>query len=278
MVDPASGDPRRPETLIVTLQTPTISHARTGYLHKNMRFPLSVLSLFAAAVALISCSSDDSSGPGQPASGTEVYETPGSYIWTPDARDITAKITIIGAGGGGGGGADGLAFTQSYANAGGGGGGGGAGQVTVLDSLSLPKGTNYTVVVGPGGAGGARGRSAFPGEKGGASQFAAGTFVMGTAAGGFGGEGGSVSSTAQGVGGLGGGGFPAGVGGGNGVAGVPGEATGGAGGSGANNGTQYGTGGTGGAGGWVAAYTAQNGGAGLAGRSGIVKIEWSGYR
>jgi hypothetical protein len=64
----------------------------------------------------------------------------GSYVWTL-STNASADALIVGGGGSGGG-----------ANYGGAGGGGGGGTVETLSSYSVTESTNYTIIVGDGGA------------------------------------------------------------------------------------------------------------------------------
>jgi len=121
----------------------------------------------------------------------EAFLTPGTFNWNSGRYDRANGVVI----GGGGGGASGGQYTLN----GGGYGGKGAFYNTFFDGTLAPN-TNYTVVVGAGGAGGtATYDGSHPGESGQASSFR--DIVAG------GGAGGAIGSN-SGIRGGGGGGTP----------------------------------------------------------------------
>ncbi|HEY7424651.1 MAG TPA: Ig-like domain-containing protein, partial [Gemmataceae bacterium] len=91
---------------------------------------------------------------------------------------FTGTVTILCTAGGGGGGAGGN--FNAGTDAGGGGGGGGAIEVTV----GVTDGSNYTITVGAGGAGGLTASGQGGGQAGGDSSFALGSTIYCTANGG----------------------------------------------------------------------------------------------
>jgi len=128
---------------------------------------------------------------------TAITLTTGGTINFNNTSGTSITLNYIMIGGGGGGGAGG--WIGASANACGGSGGGG-GQI-VVGTTTITKATNYTVVIGNGGAATANmsqtGRNGFAGNNG-----AATTFNGITAAGGTGGNGGIYCSVAVGIAGA----------------------------------------------------------------------------
>jgi hypothetical protein len=81
------------------------------------------------------------------------YTSPGTYYYTIPEGKETVRISYCGASGGGGGGGN-----PSGGNVRGGGGGGGSAKVTVT-TVTIPAGTELTIVVGAKGNGGGAGSS-----------------------------------------------------------------------------------------------------------------------
>ena len=116
-----------------------------------------------------------------------IYNTPGTYTYSPSDSKVRA-IRVIVQGAGGAGGATQATGSGSFAAAGGGGGGGTA----ISDLLLATAGVNgATITVGSGGA--ANGNWATPGGNGGSSSF--GAFLSAT--GGAGGAGGQSNGLAN---------------------------------------------------------------------------------
>ena len=109
----------------------------------------------------------------------------GSYVWTL-STNASADALIVGGGGSGGG-----------ANYGGAGGGGGGGTVETLSSYSVTESTNYTIIVGDGGA--AVGQTS--NGKNGENSSIFGTTALGGGGGGRRGLSGITSGTTGGTGG-----------------------------------------------------------------------------
>lgn len=119
------------------------------------------------------------------------YTTNGTYTWTVPSGVTSATVQVWGAGGGGGG-----SYSSVALDGGWNGGGGGGGEFRQTTISNLTSGSNYTVVVG---AGGAYGTSQSSGSNGGFSSFGGTTIKA------FGGSGGGGSSlSAGGSGGPGG--------------------------------------------------------------------------
>lgn len=110
--------------------------------------------------------------------GQQAFTSPGTYSWIAPADVYQISAVCIGGGAGGGGG---------YA------GGGGAGGLGWKNAIPVTPGQSYTVVVGAGGAGGAKGATiweAGAGAHGGDSYFISTSTVCGRA-----GQGGTSATT-----------------------------------------------------------------------------------
>lgn len=186
-------------------------------------------------------------------SGSIVYTTPGTYLFTVPIGITLLTCTVVGAGGGGGG-----LWNPGDAWSGAGGGSGG---FYSAQTISVTPGTIIQIVVGAGGAGG--------------SYLATGTWVCQTsqgttltaANGGYSAvvgwllaEGGTGAGNPVAGGALGTGGSPGGVNGAYYTANCLTTLPGG------DNGTGYGAGGDGG--------SCNNGGCGQSGQDGYVSIAW----
>ncbi len=120
--------------------------------------------------------------------GQQAFTSPGTYSWIAPAGVYQISAVCIGGGAGGGGG---------YA------GGGGAGGLGWKNAIPVTPGQSYTVVVGAGGAGGAKGATiweAEAGAHGGDSYFISTATVCGRA-----GQGGTSATTGGSYSGDGGG-------------------------------------------------------------------------
>lgn len=214
---------------------------------------------------ILSCSDDDL----KEVSGTLEFTTEGSDTFMINASDISATITIVGAGGGGGGG---VIYNGMDVFSTGGGGGGGAGDVKIIGNVSLQKNVTYTIVVGAGGNGGNPGNI---GLKGAVTTISLEMVELYTAASGTGGFSNTIGIN---LGGNGGAGFPAGSKGGDGeILDVDWDGNAGAGGQGGDNLSNYGIGGDGGKGADVDNKIASSDATtGLSGGNGYIKIEWTG--
>lgn len=128
------------------------------------------------------------------------YTTPGTYTYTPQPTGKLIRYRLVGGGGGGGAGPKGGGSTL--------GGGAGASGGAVIESVLYPTGSNLTIVIGPGGNGGAatsaNDTSGANGSSGTSSTISDGLTLV-TALPGAGGTGGGVGS-----GGIAGTGQPAG--------------------------------------------------------------------
>ena len=96
---------------------------------------------------------------------TVTYTSAGTVNWTVPARVSSVKVLVV-AGGGGGGGAFGAVFNNRRA-----GGGGGAGGYQYNTSYPVVAGTNVSVTVGAGGAGGLYNVNGAAGYNGSNSKF-----------------------------------------------------------------------------------------------------------
>lgn len=74
----------------------------------------------------------------------EIFNSPGSFSWTPPAKVTNIRITCYGAGGAGG---------QPFTGKGGGGGGGGGGGACSIKDVTINPLNSFTVYVGNGGNG-----------------------------------------------------------------------------------------------------------------------------
>ncbi len=119
----------------------------------------------------------------------QIFNTAGTFTYTPTAGALTAVVEVLGGGGGGGGSAS---TGAGQISAGAGGGAGGYGRKRILSGL-----TTTTVTVGAFGGGGSAGAS---GSAGGTSSF--GAIVSCT--GGNGGAAGVAGTTGAGLGAAGG--------------------------------------------------------------------------
>ncbi len=130
-----------------------------------------------------------------------VFDTVGSFTYTPPSNLISAMVRVTGAGGGGGG-ADG----GDIAQASGGGGGGAGGTAQKLYTLT-ELGTSCNIVIGEGGNGGS-GTNGTTGSNGAASTFTPNGTITSVLTGGAGeaGRGGGVDLTESAIiaGGFGG--------------------------------------------------------------------------
>ena len=178
--------------------------------------------------------------------GQSEYTTPGTYSWTAPTGVYSVSVVIVSGGGGGG-------YIPSKQNMKSSGGGGGA--LAYIQQHSVTPGTNYTVVVGAGGARGSAGGDSYfrttsilqavGGSAGGTSTNSSASLS--------GGPGGTRSGTALSGGGNGGYGGASimtglnGCGGGGGAGGY--SNTGGQGGAGSGASGATGLGGSGGGGG-----------------------------
>lgn len=98
----------------------------------------------------------------------QVFTSPGTYTWTCPSDVTMVFISMCGGGGGGGGG------HYSYYAANIGGSGGAGAEYVIRTPYPVTPGNNYTVIVGPGGAGGDKGtqdNNAPSGSNGTASSF-----------------------------------------------------------------------------------------------------------
>ena len=219
--------------------------------------------LLVTAITLTSCKKKG------PVSDVEQYDTPGTYSLKIDADDITATISLIGAGGGGAGGSS---YTGTSVSSGGG-GGGGAGEVVSETDFVLEGGVTYTIIVGTGGTAGVVNQSGGNGQN--SSILKGNTLVLEARAG----EGGTNLGASSEQGGAGGTGYPVGVDGGDGNQEIGGAAAGGYGGNGGDNNSGFGQGGGGGNGAGIFNFgSGASATMGQAGGSGRVRIEWSGVK
>jgi hypothetical protein len=207
---------------------------------------------FLLVFSFVACSDDDVKVIG----GTLEYDASGEYIFSIDAKNITAKITIIGAGGGGAGGASDNSGSSLP-----GGGGGGAGEVVILNNVDLLKNVNYVAFIGIKGIGGTKNSSGSNGQK---SSIKLENNILFSA---IAGKAGGIDSQSS-TGGIGGKGFPEGGKGQD----SQGNGTGGNGGVAGDNQSGYGQGGTGGQG----EGNSNQASNGTDGQSGYIKIEWTG--
>jgi hypothetical protein len=96
------------------------------------------------------------------AEGETTFTSSGS--WTAPSQFDKVKITLhLIAGGGGGGGGAGCWATGYDGN---GGGGGGAGEHLILEEYEVLPGENYSITIGLGGSGGAKGGTSTAGKMG----------------------------------------------------------------------------------------------------------------
>ncbi len=228
----------------------------------------SILKLTAlfAIFALMNCSKDDNGS--DTISGSLEYEVAGTHQFEIAADNITATITIIGAGGGGGGGIEHQGFLT---NSTGGGGGGGAGEKIVLENISFNRDLIYSVNIGGPGLGGTINNDGTNGQN---TTITEGLSTLYSASAGNRGRSNTIGEIVGGTGGLG---FPAGAKGGDGdFLDISWTAPAGEGGVGGNNGSGYGTGGTGGRGTAYQLTETLSPSNGLNGGSGYVLIEWRG--
>ena len=99
---------------------------------------------------------------------SQVYDTPGTYTFTPAAGVTAVWAQILGAGQGG-------TATQSFGTNGLGGGGGGAGEL--VENRMIPTPGPITIVVGAKGIGGAGGGGGSGGFGSGAALSSVGVFL-----------------------------------------------------------------------------------------------------
>jgi len=119
----------------------------------------------------------------------QIFNVPGTYLWTPPLNTKKATIILQGAGGGGAAGANRTSSVAAF-----GGCGGAAGSYIKSEIINIA-GPEY-IVVGSGGAGGsypATGGAGDAGSSGGSSSF--GAFLI--ASGGVGGAGGKHNNNTQ---------------------------------------------------------------------------------
>ena len=230
-------------------------------------YVLSVLSIIAILLS-VSCSKEEINDQ-EIVSGSFEFTESGLHDFEIDARNITATITIIGAGGGGGGGS---LFSSGLSSTGGG-GGGGAGEVIEMFDVSLDSNLIYHVVVGTGGAGGTINNN---GSDGLSSKISLSEEVVFLAIQGEGGHSNGLDVTDGGNGGFG---FP------NGNNGTSGNTLdlffngdGGLGGEGGDNLSLFGTGGKGGDSSDIDLSRPINEQPGENGTDGYVLIEWVGIK
>lgn len=136
-----------------------------------------------------------------PNDSVTVYNTPGTYSYTPPASATLLRVTLVGGGGGGGGG-----YTSTYH------GGAGAPGGSVVGLFGIGSNAPFSVIVGASAAGGAGGASPANGTTGNVSSIedtnsvntvsaAAGTDGTGatSSANGTAGSAGSTTATVDGV-------------------------------------------------------------------------------
>ncbi|MBT8327873.1 MAG: hypothetical protein KJP21_09125 [Bacteroidia bacterium] len=199
-----------------------------------------------------------------------VFAKSGDFSFEIDASDITATISVVGAGGGGGGGIIGTKKTNST----GGGGGAGSGEVKLFEDIVLTQGATYSVKVGAAGNGGNTGSH---GGDGLSSNISLNSDVLFSANGGKGGRSDDVNVVNGAVGGEG---FVNGKTGGNGeflgTFSFNGRA--GRGGIGGVNTSNLGNGGDGGIGTAIVNLTLVDPEEGVKGNNGFVKVVWTGLK
>jgi hypothetical protein len=161
-----------------------------------MKLKLIFIALFA--LFLTDCKDKEEADPDVKTEVTDsvVFANPGDFTFEIALSDITATISITGAGGGGAGGG----ILNSGTNSTGGGGGGGSGEVKLLKNITLLQDTVYSVKVGSAGSGGNTGVA---GGNGLSSEILLNTDVLFSATGGNGGLSNAPNSKTGGVGGTG---------------------------------------------------------------------------